>query len=679
MKSSRQWKSVVVSLCVFFAANVAHSQVTFFIPPIYSGAANFVGDFNGDGKPDMLSSGGTLLLGKGDGTFTTGTPVTGGAVAVGDFNGDGKIDVLQQSTGTLLVLLGNGDGTFKAPVSTNSGASLYALTAGDVNGDGKADVLGLDYTSGFNVVVYLSQGDGTFATGVSYALGSTSAFLITLGDFNEDGEIDVAVAAPSNAGQEVVLLGNGDGTFQAGKISTGGVSSALDAVAGDFNSDGKLDLAISGSYPPVVSLLLGNGDGTFQAATTVAETASAQGGVDLAVADLNGDGKLDLVLAAGPYADGLISVFLGNGDGTFSAGQSYFPVLETDETVAIADFNSDGKPDIADSRTILLGNGDGTFQGWLAVPIPSGATTSGDFDKNGTMDVAGVTTNSSQNPSVYILTNDGTGVLTLAHSYALPGPYGGIAAADLNNDGNLDLVTANLSAYAVLLGNGDGTFQAPIISGVPGGTSNPSSIVIADFNGDHKLDLALATNQQTVAVLLGDGDGTFGTPSYLFDGDGGVIASADFNGDGKPDIVEAGPSGIAILLGNGDGTFQAASFPITTSFANALFAADLNGDGKADIVAENTLQSTQVLLGNGDGTFAAPSQLSQSVNALADLNGDGVLDVVGVHSTSLGGLSRQWRWHVRSVHHSGLRHGTGSDRNCDSGRGSKWGRQAGRD
>lgn len=273
-------RTAPVCLLFFVLSLTAQAQVLFSQPSTYAGSGQlFVADFNGNGKPDILTSDGTLNLGNGDGTFKSGTSISGSSVpvlAVADFNGDGKPDVLEAGTGTLLVLLGNGDGTFQTPVKTNSGASLTAVAAIDLNGDGKADVVGI-----FNntLLVYLANGDGTFAASVPYSLGASG--LIVFGDFNGDHKIDVAVlyATASNAPeQEIVLLGNGDGTFQPKPItSTGAVGVAVSAVVGDFNGDGKLDLATLGvsAQAAIVYLQLGNGDGTFQPLTT-AITANTQ-------------------------------------------------------------------------------------------------------------------------------------------------------------------------------------------------------------------------------------------------------------------------------------------------------------------------------------------------------------------------------------------------------------------
>jgi hypothetical protein len=626
---------LALSLLGMVLAPFARGQVTFFTPPTYTGAATFVADFNGDGKLDMLGSDGTLNLGNGDGTFKLGTPVTGGALAVADFSGDGKPDVLQQGTGTLLVLLGNGDGTFQSPITTPTALGmLIDVATADLRGDGKPDVLALYDNS---LVVFLGKGDGTFAADVSYPVGNSSfGTLINLGDFNGDHNIDVAVslAGGAVAGSVVVLLGNGDGTFQPGKTSTGAYTPAS-AVAGDFNSDGKLDLIVydkgacfGNCSPSSTLLLLGNGDGTFQPPAT-----AFSGGGSLATADLNGDGKLDLVVASS-----LIQIYLGSGNGTFTNPYNYEPNNGSfsGSGLAVADFTSDGKLDIAAEGLVFLGNGNGSFLGQPAVPVPVAAfaAVAGAFDSNGAQDIAALSDSGPQN--LYIILNDGTGVLTLAHTYMLPGQAVGLATADLNGDGKPDLVVIggsnNGEGYSVLLGNGDGSFQPPVFY-LLGVSLGESAIVIADFNNDHKPDLAISeTAVGAVAVLLGNGDGTFGSPTSVYDGGGSSLVTADFNGDGKMDLASAGASGLAMLLGNGDGTFQPVSFSQPTLSALCC-AGDLNGDSKVDLVGGSGY--IQVLLGNGNGTFKALSPfgstgyLGSAVSSIADMNGDGIPDLAG--------------------------------------------------
>ena len=593
----------------FLVASSLYGQVSFFQPPSYAGSGGlFSADFNGDGKPDLLSGDGTLQLGNGDGTFAAGTQVPGTPLAVADFNGDGKPDVLETGTGTLLVLLGNGDGTFKAAVTTASGAALQTVASTDLNGDGKADVVGI---FGSNLVVYLGKGDGTFAAGLSYGLGvaSPGSTLISFADFNGDGKTDVAVSATGTAtGMEIVFLGNGDGTFQAARTSAGVPSSCSPAyaVSGDFTGNGKPGLALDcgfsiGVYG--VYILAGNGDGTFQAPALSIPNVNGP----MAAADFNGDGKLDLVVGVGASVG---QIFLGNEDGTFSNANNYALNFLPPETppvfgISIADFNLDGKPDIAVGNSLLIGNGNGTFQG---VEVADTSSPSHAFAAVGKFDnqqsVPGVA--AALNMDIDLLANDGKGGLSLSHTYAnvLNAPAAQLVTGDFNGDGNLDLLAVTMDgptgdwSYCVLLGNGDGSLQPPMCN--PQGVQSVTgaiSVVAGDFNNDKKLDVAVGgLSNQSLAILLGNGDGTFAPAAYVFDGGGDKLMAADFNGDGNLDIAAGATTQTietALLLGNGDGTPQAAIFPSNLSGFGALFTAGLTNDGHADLVSRN-----QVALGN---------------------------------------------------------------------------------
>jgi hypothetical protein len=331
-------------------------------------------------------------------------------------------------------------------------------------------------------------------------------------------------------------------------------------ISADFNSDGKLDLAITNTADGNISILLGNGDGTFTAAA-LSPLAAGTNPDALAAVDLNNDGKLDLVVAiAGTNS---VVVFPGNGDGTFQAAVAY-SVGTYPSFIVTGDFNGDGKPDLAVSNqnnatvSILLGNGDGTFQ-QPAVAYPAGTT-----------DVANV------------------------------------AVGDFNKDGKLDLAVTNPSSdtVSILIGNGDGTFPAPVTYATGNPAAHPIAVTVFDFNGDGNLDLAVTNlNAKNVAILLGNGDGTFQsrvtytTTNGIFIGPS-AISTGDFNGDGKIDLATSNQEDntASILLSNGDGTFQSPlEFP-TGAFASSLAAGDFNGDGRLDLAVTNYTDNTVSVL-----------------------------------------------------------------------------------
>jgi sugar lactone lactonase YvrE len=320
-----------------------------------------IGDFNGDGILDVATANSapdsnqtiyantvTISLGNGDGTFTTlpTHPATGTrpqSIVAGDFNGDGKLDLATTNNldGTVTILLGNGDGTFTAAATPTTGPSPYSIVAADFNRDGNLD---LAVSASGQVTILLGNGDGTFTTSTVNLAGDSLASLVTA-DFNGDGNADLAVQSYYPNVGVVVLLGNGDGTFTPKPVipQTGSGSNLNVLVAGDFNSDGKTDLAVTNSSENTVTILLGNGDGTFTASNAASATGTDP--IDVQAADFNGDGKLDLVVVNFTESTLRETVLLGNGDGTFT-----LPAISTGtyayDAVAVGDFNGDGVPDM---------------------------------------------------------------------------------------------------------------------------------------------------------------------------------------------------------------------------------------------------------------------------------------------------------------------------------------------
>ncbi len=342
-----------------------------------------VGDFNRDGKQDIvltedINSEVAVLLGNGDGTFQPGVYYALGegpsSVRVADFNGDGYLDLVVAGGQSIGILLGNGDGTF-APESEIS-FSLYPteVTVADFNGDHLLDLVTVDSTGNCPCFsVFLGNGDGTFQPPITTRPPITPDAL-GVGDFNHDGRLDVATAGQFLATSKVTIyLGNGDGTFNKGLSYLIG-SSPRSVAVGDFRHNGILDLAIADAEGLCLSVLLGNGDGTFQQP----ETYSTLFPFAVATGDFNRDGHLDLVAAnSGSSEDSAgATVFLGNGDGTFQAGLMY-PSGRIDWYVAVADFNNDGWPDLAladevgEAADVLLNTGVVSFSPSSPLQFPN--------------------------------------------------------------------------------------------------------------------------------------------------------------------------------------------------------------------------------------------------------------------------------------------------------------------
>jgi hypothetical protein len=459
---------------------------------------------------------------------------------------------------------------------------------------------------------------------------------VDVSDFNGDGNLDLL----GSAGIE--LPGNGDGTF-GNAVNTGVYGSA---VVGDFNLDGKMDIALPSFNS--VSVYLGNGDGTFKSS---GDFSTGYDPISVVVGDFNGDGKADLIVLNNNGSS--VSVLLGNGDGTFPNPPLY-PIDADAGQMVSGDFNGDGIADMAVANpneqtvSILLANGDGTFQ--PKVDSATGATglpgfmAVGDFNRDGHADIA-ISTD-----GVNVLLGKGNGSFQPPVSYAvlLPltsTPPGAVAVGDFNGDGFPDLVVANGSLnptidgwVSILLGNGDGTFRAHVEYPTGG---FPGIVAVGDLNGDGKADLVVTINSAggSVNVLLGNGNGTFQAPVAYAAGllYPSGLAIGDFNGDGKPDLVVDHAdsvffgSSVSVLIGNGDGSFQAPVEYATGGTPTLAGIGDFNGDGILDLAVNARAISLDILLGNGDGTFQPYAEYGKgevwSSATIADFNGDGALDV----------------------------------------------------
>jgi uncharacterized repeat protein (TIGR01451 family) len=659
---------VAVVLALLLAALGGSQAVTCAACPDFATAVNYgagatpaamaAGDLNGDGKLDLAVANATsntisVLLGNGSGAFAAavayGAGASPAAVAIGDVNRDGKPDlaVANDGAGTVSILLGAGDGTFAAAVNYASGANPRSIAIGDLDRDGKPDLIVL--TFGENAVsVLLGVGDGTFGAAAPRCNAGVSPKGMVVTELNGDGILDVVTGRPT---ANVVRRCLGDGAGSFGSAAEMGASGADAVAVGDLNADGFADIvAARASSPSNFSVLIGNGDGTFAAAANYSH--GGAGSPSIAIGDANSDGAPDLVFTLG-NADTLnVKIELGNGHGAFpDDGIISYTAGGAPVAAVLADFNSDGKPDIATANgtsanvSVLLNSSVCHVNCGTIVPTSNyGAGNAprqvalGDFNRDGKPDVA--VANAGAN-TIGILLGNGDGTLVPAANYTVGATPRSVVLADFNRDGKSDLAVANsgASSVSILIGQGNGAFATAVNHAVGPG---PSSVAVGDFNLDGKPDLVtangagLAGSDNNVSVRLGNGDGTFAAAVHY--GDGGFqaasVAVGDFNGDGSPDLVVANHAlaqeSYSVLMGNGDGTFA----PYLIDFIDVqgpteVRLGDLNADGKIDFALASA-SSVPIYLGRGDGTFQLsgdyPAFSAESVE-IADINADGKLDL----------------------------------------------------
>jgi hypothetical protein len=404
-------------------------------------------------------------------------PSARGFVVVTDVNGDGIPDIVGLSATTITTLLGNENGTFRPGPSSTPGGQLISAVAIDINGDGKIDLIMSGYEVGLGVC--FGNGDGTFQPAVYYGTGGDIIDgSVAVGDFNGDGVLDAVIPAESGVWP---FTGKGGGLFNQGVLTTISPYHATEAahiVAADFNGDGHLDVALG--YQPFgeptgFMVLFGNGNGSFQTPVFYPGTHPNW----IAVADINGDGRPDLVVS-GP------TIYINNGKGVLLGPISAsLPGAQ----FAVGDVNGDGIPDlVSSSGYVALGLGEAKFAAPIFYPVESSDTSANvvlaDLRKKGLTDVV-----AGENLAVSVLLNRGKGTFTDGEWISLPGSGNCGAAADFNGDGKPDLAVPTTQGITVLLGTGNGS--VPYTTGTSFALTGAGCPITADLNGDGIPDLLL--------------------------------------------------------------------------------------------------------------------------------------------------------------------------------------------